>query len=377
MIVSVLHVITGLNDGGAEGVLKRICLFDKDKGFVHHVVCLSGIGKHSAELENEGIKVFHLEVKGFRSCLNAIWKFKSVLNDIKPNVIQTWMYHSDLFGGIFGRLFGFRAVIWNIRQTELSTAYVKKSTIWLAKIAARLSHTVPLKIVSCGERAKSFHAHFGYDESKMIVVGNGFNLNAIGDLYSIDQIMMTRESFGIGPSEIIIGMVGRFDPVKNHRGLLEALSELNHFSYRLLLIGEGLSSENPELSAWIVENNLSNKVILLGQRADVFRFYQLMDIHVLPSHSEGFPNVLIEAMAVGTPCIVTDAGDAAMIVKDTGWVVPVRNTELLKIALQDAMEECLNDKQQFELRKLDSIKRVKENYTLNAMVNKYHQVWLN
>lgn len=375
--MKILHVITGLNDGGAEGVLNRICLFDTGKGFVHHVVCLSGVGKYSAVLESAGIKVYHLRIKSFRNFLSAIWKFKRVLIDINPDVIQTWMYHSDLFGGIFGRLFGCETVIWNIRQTELSSAYVKKSTIWLAKFAALLSHIVPLKTICCGDRSKSFHVQFGYDESKMIVIGNGLNLNSTGEILSIDQIRRDREDLTIGPREFAIGMVGRFDPVKNHRGLLEALSELRHLSFKLLLIGEGLSSENQELCEWIMQNNLSKKVLLMGQRADVFRHYQLMDIHVLPSHSEGFPNVVIEAMAVGTPCIVTDAGDAAIIVKDTGWVVPVGNKELLKIALQDAMEECLNDYQQFENRKLACIQEVREHYTLNTMVNKYHQAWLN
>lgn len=376
-VVKIVHVITGLNDGGAEGVLKKICLFDKDNGFVHHVVCLSSIGVHSAELESKGIKVYHLEMRGFRSFLDAILKFKRVLKSIKPNVIQTWMYHADLFGGVFGRLFGYKTIVWNIRQTELSPAYVKQSTIWLARVGAILSHIIPVKIVSCGERAKSFHSQFGYNHKKMVVIGNGLNLDAIGELFTMEQRKNERAAYDISPEAIVIGMVGRFDPVKNHKGLLEALSKLEQYTFKLILIGEGLTTENHDLNQWISNYNLKEKVVLLGRRPDVLRFYQLMDFHVLPSHSEGFPNVLIEAMALGTPCVVTDAGDAAMIVKHTGWVVPVRDEELLRAGLKDAMNEYLSSKQDWNERKKACIQRVKDEYTLNAMVKKYHKVWLN
>jgi glycosyltransferase involved in cell wall biosynthesis len=100
-----------------------------------------------------------------------------------------------------------------------------------------------------------------------------------------------------------------------------------------------------------------------------------LDIHILSSRSEGFPNVLAEAMACGTPCVTTDVGDAAMIVGDTGWVVPPKNPQVLANAILEAINEKQNNPLMWEVREQACRDRIVDNFSIEKMVAGYHQVW--
>src|SRR5690606_10078664 len=148
-----------------------------------------------------------------------------------------------------------------------------------------------------------------------------------------------RSELDLG-SNPIIGFVARYDPLKDHDNLLQALSLLQVTDLRptCLLVGTGLEQGNAALADRIVHFRLLDQIRLLGRRSDVPRVMNALDLHVMSSVSEAFPNVLAEAMACGTPCVSTDVGDAAAIVGESGWIVPPHDPKALAYAITSALE---------------------------------------
>ena len=372
MTTRVLHIITGLNDGGAEAVLYRLCTHEKESH--HTVVSLMDEGKYGPFLRQAGIEVYCLNQPRGRMRPDALWKLWRLLCARKPDVVQTWMYHADLLGGTLARLAGIRRVIWGIRHTTLEPGKSSRSTIWIARILARLSRTVPSRIVVCAQRAVQVHGDLGYDIVRMVVVPNGYDL----DCFAPDeqQRRRLRNSWQIPPNVPLIGMVGRFDPLKDHANLLSALALLRRQGARFacVLVGTGVDAGNTSLVQQLQQMELRDHVRLLGRRNDIPAVMNALDVHVLSSSGEAFPNVLAEAMACGTPCVTTDVGDAALIVGDTGWVVPPRNAQALAdgiLAALSAREDasCWKRKQQAARQ------RVVDHFSIQRMVAAYRQVW--
>src|SRR5690554_457154 len=137
-----------------------------------------------------------------------------------------------------------------------------------------------------------------------------------------------RQSLRIPSDAILIGMIGRFNPEKDHHNFLSGLASLyvSGRDVKGILIGEGLDECNETLMAWVRELGLEKQLLLLGQRNDIPDILNALDLHVLSSSSEAFPNVIAEAMACGTPCVSTDVGDARLMIGDVGWVVPPRSS---------------------------------------------------
>ena len=145
--------------------------------------------------------------------------------------------------------------------------------------------------------------------------------------------------------------------------------------FRVLLIGPDIDVHNTELMSWIRQNHLQDNLLLLSQRTDIPALMNALDVHILSSLSEAFPNVLAEAMACGTLCVTTDVGDARLIVGDTGWVVPPRNAEALADAIEQALLEKQNNLEAWQQRKQASRARIEENFSVEKMVENYHEVW--
>src|SRR5690606_12427384 len=140
-----------------------------------------------------------------------------------------------------------------------------------------------------------------------------------------------RLGWNVPDDAVVIGSVARWNPLKDHENLLAAFARSRQHDLRLrcVLIDFEMDASNGATAALLDRHALRESVILLGKRDDVPALMNGLDVHVLSSRAEGFPNVVAEAMATGVPCLVTDVGDAAMIVDDTGWVAPPRNPAAL------------------------------------------------
>lgn len=320
---SLCLIITGLSTGGAETMLYKL-LQNLDRGrFSPTVISLTTKGEIGPRIEALGIPVHAL---GMSSGLPSPFKFfrlKQLLRQLKPDVVHTWMYHADLLGGLAARLAGCDRVIWCIRHSNLSKAENKRTTLLVAKACAALSYRVPVQILTCSRRAADIHAAVGYAAEKIHVIPNGFDLKNFSP--DISARASVRAELGLEINAPLVGLFARFNSQKNHIGFIEAAARVHALlpEVQFVLAGTGVDAANFALNNTISSMGLQANIHLLGRRDDVSRLMASLDVLVSSSsHGEAFPNVLGEAMACGVPCVVTDVGDSAEIVGNTGRVVP-------------------------------------------------------
>lgn len=373
-MMKIVHIITGLSDGGAEAILYRLCSFDRNNQ--HMVISLMDEGKYGLLFENIDVKVYCLNMPSGRVNLHGLFKLFKLIRKLKPDVVQTWMYHSDLIGGVVAKMAGVKNIVWGVHHTNLIKGESKRSTIWVAKLNALLSSFVPKKIIYCASKSREVQESIGFKKSIGEVVPNGY----IIDDFSPKEASRTafRRELSLPSESFLIGHVGRYDPQKDHETLLLAISELKKTQecFRTILVGTNLDSQNSVLSSSIQSKKLGGSVTLMGRRNDIPTVMNGLDLFVLSSSfGEAFPNVLNEAMACGVPCVTTDVGDAGVIVGDTGWIVPTRNSGALANAIAEAIDENRNDPQAWLARKRACRERIVENFSIEKMVLEYHRVW--
>ena len=370
---AVLHVITSLDEGGAEGVLYRLCTHDQ--AATHVVLSLMDTGKYGPLLEQRGIEVICLAMPKGRITLKGLRQLWRLLAQRQFDVIQTWLYHADLIGGLCAKLQGHPHIVWNIRNSTLQAGSSSAVTRLLVKLNALLSRWVPHHIISCSQQATQVHVGQGYAKNKFQLIPNGFDLDLF--VRSQEQRDTLRHAWGLTPADFLFGMVGRFDPQKNHALLLRSFTEVrkNHPAAKLVLVGRGLDAANADLMHQVQSLGLESAVTLLGPRTDVHHIMSAIDVHVLSSsYGEAFPNVLAEAMACQTPCIATHVGDSASIVGATGWIVEPQDPMALSQAMQDAIV-AFGEQLSWLQRQSSCRARVQTEYALTTMIQRYHQVW--
>ncbi len=369
--LKIVHIITGLNNGGAEAVLYRLVAADAEN--FHQVISLMDMGVYGERLADAGIPVHILNMPRGRVTLKGVIKLYRLVRLIKPDVVQTWMYHADLIGGVVARLAGAKIVVWGIRGPfdRQRTALQTRITI---RLCAFFSKWVPIAIVSNSEHAAEVHVQAGYSPDKLVNIPNGYPLNRFRpDETARDELL---HELNLKHDVVLMGMVARFDPYKDHENLFGALLTVARKGRQVtcLLVGHGMSMTNQPLAHLVGKYGVQEMVKLIGPRDDVPKIMAALDAHVLSSAAESFPNVLAEAMACGTPCVTTDVGDAALIVGDTGWVVPHSDPAALAHAIQEALDE-MKDSAKWNTRKEACRKRVIENYSLERMIVSYIRVW--
>jgi len=369
--MKIVHIITGLNNGGAEAVLFRLATGDKKNS--HKIISLMDEGIYGGRLISSGIKVYTLDMPRRRVTLSGLIKLYRLLKNIRPDVVQTWMYHADLVGGIMARLAGIHSVAWSIRGpfNRKLTSIRTKLTIHLCSL---LSNWIPRVIISNSMHAVEVHKNIGYMASKLVCIHNGYSLENFQPNKKARSDFRTEINLDLDFT--LIGMVARFDPYKDHENLFAALSILSKKENRVccVLIGSGMVSDNQYLVNLIEKYGVHDMVKLLGPRGDIPEVMAALDLHVLSSVDESFPNVLAEAMACGIPCITTDVGEAALIVGDSGWTVPRSSPVAMAGAIGESLVEIKN-LSKWDIRKGSCRKRILENYTLVRMIKSYNKHW--
>jgi len=369
--MKIIHIITGLGDGGAEHALYKICKYDIANK--HFVIALKGQGKYFSLLRKLNINVYCLNINLF-----SIYKFfflVKLLRSLKPDMVQTWLVHADFLGSIAARLAGINNILWNIRYSNIEIGKAKFTTILIIKVLAIFSHFIPQFILTVSKRAKKIYEIVGYNKKIFQFIPNGYDLSILR-ISKLKKINF-RKKIKIKKKTPLIGNVARYDPQKDHFNLLNALSLIRskNIDFYCVLVGSNINQNNEALISKIKRLELSNYVKLLGQTDDISKVMNGIDIHVLSSsYGEGFPNVVAESMAFGTPCVVTDIGDSALIVGKTGWVVPPKNS----IKLAKAIEKALNEKKtiKWNIRCKQARLRIKKNFSISKMIKLYNKAWI-
>lgn len=324
----ILHVIVDLDVGGAEAMLKRLIESNPESTHEAVVVSLTSLGVIGESLRARGVCVHSLGMSSFWHSPIALWRLIRLIRQYRPAIVQTWMYHADLLGGLAARIAGNPHVIWGIRTTDICVGG-SFSTVIVRWLCARFSGWVPRAIICAAEASRQSHIVVGYDATKMVVISNGYDVSLLKA--SFEDRRSLREQCGINENEVVVGSLGRFHADKDQENFVRATGTLapRYSQLRFLMVGRGLDWDNTQLVDWIDSTGCRGRFVLLGERKDVPQCLAAMDIFCLHSRTEGFPNVLAEAMAMELPCVTTDVGDAAMLLTDTGVVVAKENSAAL------------------------------------------------
>lgn len=370
----IVHIIIGLKVGGAELMLKRLVLHSNEKNkFRHSVVSLTDLGVIGTELKQQGVDVYSLEMNTLSSLPLVFLKLRKLLKELNPDVVQTWMYHADFLGGLAAKTLGVNKIIWGIRNTELNTKEVLSRKA-IVKLGAKLSYSVPNYIVCVASKAKQVHIEKGrYDSSKMLVIPNGFDMMKFQPDES--QRNDLREKLNISTTELVIGNIGRFDPVKNHINFIQACIKLlqKGYKFKVLLAGRDVNLNNIHIAELFEYNSLRKNFIFLGEINDPPSFYNAIDIFCLCSTTEGFPNVLGEAMATGKICLATDAGDAWAILSNSGFRINSTSVDDIAAALE---EKVLNDTlNSLKNMGLSARKTISDKYSISNIVSQFEVLY--
>ena len=354
-------------------LLKILKASDKTK-FEPLVISLTDSGEIGPRIEELGVSVIALGMSSGVVGLFSIFRLVGQIKKTSPDLIQTWMYHADLLGGLASKLAGYRNIVWNIRNSNLDPLKTKLHTRTTVKVCAFLSRWVPKKIISNSSNSALIHQQAGYQKDKFMIIPNGFDLEEFSSNKKTKESV--RKELGIDDDTCLIGLVARFDPQKDHKGFVEAAallkSKINNVHF--LLIGKDIDADNQQLNNWINSFGIADSFRLLGLRSDVSRITSALDLATSSSsYGEAFPNVIGEAMACGIPCVVTDVGDSALIIGTTGKVVPPGNPQ----ALADAWESLLlkSDAERHELG-LFARKRIEENFSIKVITRQYEHLYM-
>ena len=367
--MKIIHIVTGLGDGGAEHTLFKICKYDiKNK---HIVISFKKYGKYFSLLNKLGIKVYCLNASFFS--IHKFFFLIKLLQSLKPDIVQTWLVHADFIGSIAARLAGIKKILWNVRYSNIEIDKSKLTTILIIKVLAKLSYIIPEIIVIVSKKAKKIYESKGYDKRKLKFIPNGYDLSNLKG--NKDQKIDFQKKIKIKKRIPLIGYVARYDPLKDHLNLLNALSliRLKGKDFFCILVGSNIN-KNKILINEIKKLKLNNYVRLLGPVKNVSKVMNLLDIHVQSSASEGFPNVVAEAMVHKTPCVVTNVGDSSYIVGKTGWVVPPNDSVKLAKAIETAFNEI--GTKNWNKKCNEARVRIKQKFSLSKMIKSYNKVWI-
>jgi glycosyltransferase involved in cell wall biosynthesis len=336
--MKVLHLITGLEVGGAEMMLLNLLkqpTFAKETSRVISLTSSGTIGSRIQKLGTEvvalGMEPGHPEVKGLSRLVH-------VLRNDPPDLIQSWMYHADFLGSLAAFYCGNIPIVWGLHHTLDGDHPVQKKTMRILQLNALLSRWLPRRVVCCAESTRLAHIRVGYFSSKMMVIPNGIDINE----FSPDPIGRSevRRELGLDVQTSLIGLFARFHPQKDHQTFSSAAGILHESlpGVHFLLAGAGITPENHELVTWLKAAGIYDQTHLLGLRYDMPRLMSAVDIASLSSaYGEALPLSIAESMACGNPCAVTDIGDAALLVGDTGRVVPPQDPKALSHAWKELL----------------------------------------
>jgi glycosyltransferase involved in cell wall biosynthesis len=357
----VTHIITGLHVGGAERALCNLLTGGLQSYANNQVISLMDEGTYGPLLREAGIEVHCLGMSPGRPDPIGVAKLLRAVRSHTPDILQGWMYHGN-FAASLARRFAApgAALSWNIRTSLDNLDNAKRSTRWLIEMGRRLSRGANAVIYN-SHRSRLQHESDGYASAGGIFIPNGFDVEQWrpdpGGKSSLARIL------GLAADTKIIGFVGRACPAKDLPNLFAAFQEVasTHFGCHLVCVGRQIEETAPPSLD-------RSRVTFLGQRADIPQIMPGFDLLCLSSSTEGFPNVIGEAMSCGVPCVATDVGDAAIIVGEAGWVVPARNAAFLAQALREALN--LSDAEKVRLAGL-ARQRIESHYALPAIVGQY------
>ncbi len=349
-----------LDYGGAQRQLVTLAkALDKDRFDVTVISFYSG-QPLERELEHSGVRFISLNKRGRWDVLGFLFRLIRQVRVIRPDVVHGYLDIANLLA-LFIKPFVHAQVVWGIRAAEIDL----RRYDWLLRLASQLERIFARfadLIVVNSTAGFDHHLARGFPRQKIVVIPNGIDT----ELFKPDceAGAKVRAEWGIADDTKLIGTIGRLDPVKDLPTFLKAAVIVagKRNDVRSACVGPGPASYVLNLQQLTNEMGIADKVIWPGARADVAAVYNALDVFCSSSCGESFPNAIAEAMACGTPCVVTDVGDSASIVGECGIVVPPGNAEALADGLISSLDTDRNAIRQ------NARARIEENFSVEQMV---------
>lgn len=378
--ISILFVIPSFGAGGAERQLSELLKHLDPHKFEIHVAVFYDRGYYDNgelwdEVENlNWIKLHSLHKRiGFLGYFSVMLKLENLIRYIRPKVIHGYLGANlpVLFLGLLNNI----PVVWGIRRTSANLSMMDKVSKTLLGVTAFLSRFTSLLIFNSEAGCSNYTNKLGFKSKKIKVISNGIDLSKFFPDFASGSKM--RSGWGVTPETNLIGIVGRLHPVKDHTTFLLTCSNLVRNSgienLKFVIVGDGDANYVAFLKSLTNSLGLDSYVIWTGSRNDLLGVYNALDVLILTSVDEGFPNVIGEAMACAVPCVSTRVGDVERIIGHTGFVVDIKDNNGLETAVRKILNESYDQKL---MRKMLSRSRIYSKYSTQILIQNTERVLL-
>lgn len=363
----IIFISPDINSGGAENILFNVAK-TKSKNEIL-LISLTDIGHYGSILRREGYEIYALNMKKNLFVIFKLIYLLILIIKFKPRIVQTWLYHANLIGGIAAKIAGVKKVYWTIHHDfEFRNLHMMLEM----RILVFLSYVIPDKIIYGSNPVRKNHILNGYFREKSIVINNGVSTSKFRAIPEYRDSI--RKELNIPNHCLLLGNIARDNPLKDHETLFKVLKILKteNINFKCILIGPGLSNKNKEFKIRIKKYGIEDKVILYGKTYYLNNILNAFDINILTSRKECSPISLIESMSTGIPCITTNVGNANELIGNSGWVV---NTSDYK-SIAKLIMEINRDKNILKIKSNLARKRVKDLYPIEKMINKYKKLYI-
>lgn len=369
-----LIITSGLKKAGAEKILSFLAL-NIGPEYQVTILAFSG-GFYEEEIKGHNIEVRILFWKDIGKAPSFFLKLLSEIREIKPDIIQTWMYKADLLGGLAAYILGYREIFWGVRHGQPSLLKEKLSSSFLILLCGLFSWFIPKKILCCSAKGGQHHKRYLFDKNKFIYVPNF--VEEFPPRVDGRKGGGLRKMIGLENDVFLVGLVARFHNQKGHKLLLNASKILKkkNKSFHIVFIGDGIEeSYGRKIQKFVERKQLKDRVSIMKQVEDIEPVLVDLDLLCMCStFGEGFPNIVAESIMCQTPVIVTLVGDADKLVKNRSWHVEKKSPRHLAEKIQMMMEFNASELEKLVLleKRMLSVEFTKEKFIKN-----FHTVYEN
>jgi glycosyltransferase involved in cell wall biosynthesis len=335
---SLLFLCRSLGVGGAERQLVELAKSLHGAGWPVSVLLFYPGGQFEADLERAGIQVQSLRKRGRWDVFPFLWRLHKAVRRMRPDLIHGYLPVANLLALAVSTPACIPRVVWGVRASYVDFSQYDFLSALAFRLECRFSRWADL-IITNSRAGRDYHVEHGFPARKMVVIPNGIDT----DRFRPDEEARcrVRAEWGIQAGEMAIGLVGRLDPMKDYPNFLRAAALFDSKGSRVhfVCVGDGPEPYKAELRALQGELGLTECTIWTGAKSNMPAVYNALDVLCSASlWGEGFSNVIGEAMACGVPCVVTDVGDSAWIVGQTGEVVPPADPARLADGMKKVLE---------------------------------------
>lgn len=347
---------------------KLLSAFDHS-AFESYVLPLIPGGALRREIDALDVPVLELKPSGMTAAPAAFASLLRSLARLKPDLIQGWMYHGNLAATLAGTILR-RPVIWGVHATSVR---MLQQSNWTSAVVIKLGAMLsaqPQSIIYVANSSAQEHLDVGYTSPRSTIIPNGFDCTEF--LPNLGARKAVRLQLGLSPDTHLVGIVARYHPMKDHDTFLQSAHLLNRPDTHFLMIGPELDRRNTAILSKISQLALEKHVHLLGERSDIAQLLPAFDVFSLSSAwGEAFPLAVGEAMACGIPCVVTNVGDSAYLVQNTGIVVPARDPK----EMAGAWRRLLDNPDLRTSLGTHARNRILERFSLPAVARQYEKLY--